>query len=120
MSTSTTARHSAASPRGAAARGARCRQAKCGLGEVGRRLIGNLSKGYQQRVGIAQAIIHLPAGDHPRRADRRPRPDPDPRDPPPDPRPRPRPRRDPVHPHPARGADHLHAACRSSTRASWC
>jgi ABC-2 type transport system ATP-binding protein len=34
---------------------------KCGLTEVGRRLIGNLSKGYQQRVGIAQAIIHLPA-----------------------------------------------------------
>jgi ABC-2 type transport system ATP-binding protein len=34
---------------------------RCGLGEVGRRLIGNLSKGYQQRVGIAQAIIHTPA-----------------------------------------------------------
>jgi ABC-2 type transport system ATP-binding protein len=33
---------------------------RCGLGEVGRRLIGNLSKGYQQRVGIAQAIIHGP------------------------------------------------------------
>ncbi|MFL6622774.1 MAG: ABC transporter ATP-binding protein [Sulfurifustaceae bacterium] len=35
-------------------------KAKCGLADVGRRLIGNLSKGYQQRVGIAQAIIHLP------------------------------------------------------------
>lgn len=34
---------------------------KCGLTEVGTRLIGNLSKGFQQRVGIAQAIIHLPA-----------------------------------------------------------
>lgn len=34
---------------------------RCGLSEVGRRLIGNLSKGYQQRVGIAQAIIHSPA-----------------------------------------------------------
>lgn len=33
----------------------------CGLTEVGKRLIGNLSKGYQQRVGIAQAIIHSPA-----------------------------------------------------------
>jgi ABC-2 type transport system ATP-binding protein len=33
---------------------------KCGLAQVGHRLIGNLSKGYQQRVGIAQAIIHLP------------------------------------------------------------
>lgn len=34
---------------------------RCGLTEVGSRLIGNLSKGYQQRVGIAQAILHLPA-----------------------------------------------------------
>ncbi len=33
---------------------------RCGLQDVGRRLIGNLSKGFQQRVGIAQAIIHLP------------------------------------------------------------
>ena len=33
---------------------------QCGLEEVGRRLIGNLSKGYQQRVGIAQAIVHDP------------------------------------------------------------
>ena len=32
----------------------------CGLSEVGHRLIANLSKGYQQRVGIAQAIIHNP------------------------------------------------------------
>jgi ABC-2 type transport system ATP-binding protein len=31
---------------------------RCGLGNTGPRLIGNLSKGYQQRVGIAQAIIH--------------------------------------------------------------
>ncbi len=34
---------------------------RCGLSDVGKRLIGNLSKGYQQRVGIAQAIIHSPA-----------------------------------------------------------
>jgi len=33
---------------------------RCGLTEVGQRLINNLSKGYQQRVGIAQAIIHNP------------------------------------------------------------
>lgn len=33
---------------------------KCGLKEVGRRLIGSLSKGYQQRLGIAQAIVHDP------------------------------------------------------------
>ena len=32
----------------------------CGLSEVGSRIIGNLSKGYQQRVGLAQAIIHRP------------------------------------------------------------
>ena len=37
-----------------------CKQ-RCGLEQMGRRLIGNLSKGYQQRVGIAQAIIHNPA-----------------------------------------------------------
>ena len=35
-------------------------KARCGLEAVGGRLIGNLSKGYQQRVGIAQAIIHDP------------------------------------------------------------
>lgn len=32
----------------------------CGLTQVGRRLVGNLSKGYQQRVGLAQAIVHQP------------------------------------------------------------
>lgn len=33
---------------------------KCGLADTGRRLIGNLSKGFQQRVGLAQAILHMP------------------------------------------------------------
>jgi len=33
---------------------------KTGLQDVKNRLIGNLSKGYQQRVGIAQAIVHSP------------------------------------------------------------
>jgi len=33
---------------------------RSGLTDTGKRLIGNLSKGYQQRVGIAQAIIHEP------------------------------------------------------------
>lgn len=33
---------------------------RCGLAEVGRKLIAHLSKGYQQRVGIAQAIVHEP------------------------------------------------------------
>ena len=35
-------------------------KSRCGLSEVGSRLIGNLSKGFQQRVGIAQAIVHAP------------------------------------------------------------
>lgn len=33
---------------------------RTGLVETGKRLIGNLSKGFQQRVGIAQAIINEP------------------------------------------------------------
>ncbi|MDO9169378.1 MAG: ABC transporter ATP-binding protein [Methylobacter sp.] len=33
---------------------------RCGLTEVAERLIVNLSKGFQQRVGIAQAILHNP------------------------------------------------------------
>jgi ABC-2 type transport system ATP-binding protein len=34
---------------------------RCGLKAMQQRIIANLSKGYQQRVGIAQAIIHEPA-----------------------------------------------------------
>lgn len=34
---------------------------RCGLGDVRKRLISHLSKGFQQRVGIAQAIIHTPS-----------------------------------------------------------
>jgi ABC-2 type transport system ATP-binding protein len=47
-------------------RGARLRQRRawveerCGLEGVGRQLIRELSKGYQQRVGLAQALIHDP------------------------------------------------------------
>jgi len=33
---------------------------RCGLSEVRRSTIGTLSKGYQQRVGIAQAIVNDP------------------------------------------------------------
>ena len=33
---------------------------RCGLTDVSHRLIANLSKGFQQRVGIAQAILHNP------------------------------------------------------------
>ena len=33
---------------------------KCAIGDVRDKLIGKLSKGYRQRVGLAQAIIHNP------------------------------------------------------------
>ncbi|MCB0220302.1 MAG: ATP-binding cassette domain-containing protein [Chrysiogenetes bacterium] len=33
---------------------------RCGLSSVRRRLIANLSKGFRQRVGLAQALIHDP------------------------------------------------------------
>jgi ABC-2 type transport system ATP-binding protein len=33
---------------------------QCALGDVRGRLIGNLSRGYRQRVGLAQAMIHSP------------------------------------------------------------
>ena len=47
--------------------GARLREAvteakhRCGLEDAGRRPIAKLSKGYRQRLGIAQAIIHRPS-----------------------------------------------------------
>src|SRR5213083_1148488 len=33
---------------------------QCGLTDVSRKLIGYLSKGYQQRVGLADALVHQP------------------------------------------------------------
>src|SRR5215813_9219327 len=33
---------------------------RCGVDIAGSKLIGSLSKGYQQRVGIAQAVVHEP------------------------------------------------------------
>jgi len=33
---------------------------QCGLTDVGRRIIGQLSKGYRQRVGLADSLIHEP------------------------------------------------------------
>ncbi len=33
---------------------------RCGVTEVRDRLIGNLSRGYRQRIGIAQALVHKP------------------------------------------------------------
>lgn len=32
----------------------------CGLADEGRRIIGQLSKGYRQRVGLAEALVHDP------------------------------------------------------------
>jgi gliding motility-associated transport system ATP-binding protein len=37
-----------------------CCKERCSLTERGKQLIGTLSKGLQQRVGIAQAVIHEP------------------------------------------------------------
>jgi len=34
---------------------------KCGILDVGKRIIGHLSKGYRQRIGIAQALVNDPA-----------------------------------------------------------
>lgn len=44
------------------ARKARLSEVKeqCGLTEVGKRIIGQLSKGYRQRVGLADSLIHDP------------------------------------------------------------
>lgn len=47
-------------PKARAREAARVAKERCGLDAVGRKLIGTLSKGYQQRVGIAQAIAHEP------------------------------------------------------------
>jgi len=38
----------------------RCTIRDCGLQEVTNRLMGTLSKGYRQRVGLAQALLHEP------------------------------------------------------------
>ncbi|HEY3327058.1 MAG TPA: ATP-binding cassette domain-containing protein [Novimethylophilus sp.] len=46
--------------RGSVRKAVQTAKERCGLTEMSRRLIDNLSKGYQQRVGIAQAIIHNP------------------------------------------------------------
>src|SRR6185436_10065780 len=47
-------------PRASRAQAISTAKRSCGLTDSGRKLIGTLSKGYQQRVGIAQAIVHAP------------------------------------------------------------
>jgi ABC-2 type transport system ATP-binding protein len=47
-------------PRGKVKRAVEQAKERTGLGDMGQRLCENLSTGYQQRVGIAQAIIHHP------------------------------------------------------------
>lgn len=47
-------------PAAAATRAVEAVKARCGLAKVGRRLLLQLSKGYRQRVGLAQAIVHDP------------------------------------------------------------
>jgi len=47
-------------PRGARASAVDRALERCGLREARRRIIGSLSKGFRQRVGLAQAIVHDP------------------------------------------------------------
>jgi len=47
-------------PRGQRAAGVDRAIERCGLTEVRKRVIGTLSKGFRQRVGLAQAIVHDP------------------------------------------------------------
>ncbi|MBK1720060.1 ABC transporter ATP-binding protein [Thiocystis violacea] len=47
-------------PRGGIAEAVKVARERCGLEDSGGRLIAKLSKGYRQRLGIAQAILHKP------------------------------------------------------------
>jgi ABC-2 type transport system ATP-binding protein len=47
-------------PRGQVAEAVAQAKRRCGLDESGRRPIAKLSKGFRQRLGIAQAIVHRP------------------------------------------------------------
>jgi ABC-2 type transport system ATP-binding protein len=47
-------------PRGGRHKAVTAAMARCGLTGTARRTLGRLSKGYRQRVGIAQALVHRP------------------------------------------------------------
>lgn len=48
-------------PRPARATAVQRARERCGIDTIGGRRIGNLSRGFRQRIGIAQAILHDPA-----------------------------------------------------------
>ena len=89
----------------ASARRARVDEAiqKCFVDDVATKPIGNLSKGYRQRVGPRGGARPPPEGPRPRRADRRPRPAADRQGARPHPRPEEGPHGPPLDAHPSRG-----------------
>jgi hypothetical protein len=73
----------------------------CDIGDVADKLIGKLSKGYRQRVGLAQALVH-DRSDGARRTDHRPAP----------------PRSQRARTHQGLGSTHLHSEQPHPTRVS--
>ena len=90
---------------------------RCQIPDVRERLIGRLSKGYRQRVGLAQALIARSGRADPRRADDRPRSQADRRHPAAHQVAGRRPHGHPLDAHPARGVDGVRGRRSSSTAA---